>query len=95
MKEQPNWFPKVHRMPSEWVMPDSFPDLSEYDEIAIEDSKFELPAGKEHPHFICRVCEKVFDLDIPMRLPSVNLPEGFNVSGGEVVYSGTCPQCQD
>ena len=31
MKEQPNWFPKVHRMPSEWVQPDSFPDLSRYD----------------------------------------------------------------
>jgi len=36
MKEQPNWFPKVHRMPSEWVMPDSFPNLSDYDEIAID-----------------------------------------------------------
>ena len=36
MKDQPNWFPKVHRMPSEWVMPDHFPDLSEYDEIAID-----------------------------------------------------------
>ena len=36
MKEQPNWFPKVHRMPSEWVMPDHFPDLSYYDEIAID-----------------------------------------------------------
>ena len=36
MKDQPNWFPKVHRMPSEWVMPDSFPDLSGYDEIAID-----------------------------------------------------------
>ena len=36
MKEQPNWFPKVHRMPSEWVMPDHFPDLSGYDEIAID-----------------------------------------------------------
>ena len=36
MKEQPNWFPKVHRMPSEWVMPDTFPDLSGYDEIAID-----------------------------------------------------------
>lgn len=58
-------------------------------------TRFELPADKEHPHFICRVCEKVFDLDIPMRLPSVNLPEGFDVSGGEVVYSGTCPKCKD
>ena len=36
MKDQPNWFPKVHRMPSEWVMPDHFPDLSGYDEIAID-----------------------------------------------------------
>ena len=36
MKEQPNWFPKVHRMPSEWLMPDHFPDLSRYDEIAID-----------------------------------------------------------
>ena len=36
MKEQPNWFPKVHRMPSEWVMPDHFPDLARYDEIAID-----------------------------------------------------------
>ena len=36
MKEQPNWFPKVHRMKSEWVMPDHFPDLVGYDEIAID-----------------------------------------------------------
>ena len=56
-------------------------------------TRYELPAEKEHPHFICRACEKVFDLDIPMRLPSVTLPDGFNVSGGEVVYSGTCPKC--
>jgi Fe2+ or Zn2+ uptake regulation protein len=56
-------------------------------------TRFELPADKEHPHFICRVCRKVYDLDIPMRLPSVILPEGFYLSGGEVVYSGTCPRC--
>ena len=36
MKEQPNWFPKVHRMKSEWVMPDHFPDLAGYDEISID-----------------------------------------------------------
>jgi DNA polymerase I-like protein with 3'-5' exonuclease and polymerase domains len=36
MKKQPDWFPKVHKMPSEWVMPDHFPDLSEYDEIAVD-----------------------------------------------------------
>jgi len=36
MKTQPNWFPKVHRMPSEWVQPDTFPDLSGYAEICID-----------------------------------------------------------
>ena len=36
MKQEPNWFPKVHRMPSEWVQPDTFPDLSGYDEISID-----------------------------------------------------------
>ena len=56
-------------------------------------TRYELPAEKEHPHFICRVCEKVFDLDIPMRLPKVTLPVGFKLSGGEVVYSGNCPKC--
>ena len=56
-------------------------------------TRFELPTDKEHPHFICRACEKVFDLDIPMKIPKVTLPEGFNVYGGEVVYSGTCPKC--
>ena len=56
-------------------------------------NRYELPAEKEHPHFICRVCGKVFDLDIPMRLPKVTLPDGFNLSGGEVVYSGNCPKC--
>jgi len=56
-------------------------------------SLYELPAEKEHPHFICRDCEKVFDLDIPMRLPKISLPDGFNLSGGEVIYSGTCSEC--
>ena len=56
-------------------------------------TRYELPAEKEHPHFICRACEKVFDLDIPMRLPKVTLPDGFKLSGGEVVYSGNCPKC--
>ncbi len=55
--------------------------------------RYELISDKEHPHFICRVCEKVYDLDIPMILPKVNLPQGFKLFGGEVVYSGICPKC--
>lgn len=55
--------------------------------------RYELPADTEHPHFVCRVCERVFDLPVVMKLPEVKVPAGFQVSGGEVVYSGTCPDC--
>ncbi len=55
--------------------------------------RYELPAESEHPHFVCRVCERVFDLPIEMELPEIKAPKGFKVSGGEVIYSGTCPHC--
>jgi Fur family ferric uptake transcriptional regulator len=55
--------------------------------------RYELPAESEHPHFICRVCERVYDLPIAMRLPKIKPPRGYEISGGEVIYSGTCPDC--
>ncbi|MGB0344286.1 MAG: Fur family transcriptional regulator [Coraliomargarita sp.] len=55
--------------------------------------RYELPAGQEHPHFICRGCDRVFDLPVAMRLPKIRPPRGFSVTGGEVIYSGTCPDC--
>ena len=55
--------------------------------------RYELPSESEHPHFVCRACEQVFDLPIAMELPDIKAPKGFKVSGGEVIYSGTCPNC--
>lgn len=55
--------------------------------------RYELPADAEHPHFICRSCERVFDLPVVMRLPELKAPTGFKVTGGEVIYSGICPDC--
>ena len=56
--------------------------------------RYELPAASEHPHFICRDCNRVFDLPVAMRLPRIRPPEGFEISGGEIIYSGRCPACQ-
>ncbi len=56
--------------------------------------RYELPAESEHPHFICRRCNRVFDLPIKMQLPKIDAPSGFKVSGGEIIYSGTCPDCK-
>ncbi|MGB0264108.1 MAG: Fur family transcriptional regulator [Opitutales bacterium] len=55
--------------------------------------RYELPAGGEHPHFICRACNRVFDLPFAMQLPPVPAPRGFVVKGGEIIYSGECPDC--
>jgi len=55
---------------------------------------YELPAESEHPHFICRHCDRVFDLPIAMQLPQVTAPKGFLITGGEIIYSGTCSDCR-
>lgn len=55
--------------------------------------RYELPAEGAHPHFICRTCNRVFDLPVSMQLPPVDAPNGFIVTGGEIVYSGTCAEC--
>ncbi|KRP36079.1 MAG: hypothetical protein ABS34_08980 [Opitutaceae bacterium BACL24 MAG-120322-bin51] len=57
--------------------------------------RYELPAAGEHPHFICRSCNKVFDLPVAMQLPKVQAPKGFVITGGEIVYAGTCPDCSN
>ena len=57
--------------------------------------RYELPAAGEHPHFICRSCNKVFDLPVAMQLPQVQAPKGFVITGGEIVYTGTCPDCSN
>jgi Fur family ferric uptake transcriptional regulator len=55
--------------------------------------RYELPTLKEHPHFICRLCDRVYDLDVHMKLPELEMPKGFVAMGGEVIYSGTCAKC--
>lgn len=55
--------------------------------------RYELPAAHEHPHFVCRICERVFDLPIRTQLPEIKAPRGYLITGGEVIYSGTCPEC--
>lgn len=55
--------------------------------------RYELPTDSEHPHFLCRTCNRVFDLPVPMHVPEIKPPEGFMVTGGEVVYTGLCSDC--
>jgi Fur family ferric uptake transcriptional regulator len=55
--------------------------------------RYELPSNQEHPHFICRQCNRVYDLDTVMQLPPLRAPKGYLVTGGEVIYTGICASC--
>ncbi|MDR1944462.1 MAG: transcriptional repressor, partial [Synergistaceae bacterium] len=45
-----------------------------------------------HPHFLCLACGKMFCL-IDQRLPRIDMPEGCEVRGKQLVIYGKCPSC--
>ena len=45
-----------------------------------------------HPHFLCRECERMLCLH-GQTLPRVNVPEGTFVEGKQLLIFGLCPQC--
>lgn len=60
-------------------------------------ARFELRVGDNHHHMVCRTCGAVGDVDCavgeaPCLEPSEFL--GFDVDEAEVVFWGTCPECQ-
>lgn len=66
--------------------------------------KIELPEGadrydhitKNHYHISCSVCGKLYDVNMPYMNgleTSADAPEGFLVTGHELVFKGICPDC--
>ena len=57
--------------------------------------RYEPAAAGHHAHFICRRCQRVFD--IPGDIPDIPVtpPPGFRLSGQETVFYGTCAGCAD
>lgn len=58
---------------------------------------YETRVGDNHHHLICRQCHETVDIDCavgsaPCLQPAEN--HGFVIDEAEVVYWGTCPQCQ-
>lgn len=48
-----------------------------------------------HPHFSCRKCGQVHDLDLPYdhRLDRLAAQSGHEVSGHSILFTGLCVQC--
>lgn len=58
---------------------------------------FEDRVGDNHHHLICRICGATADVDCPTaKAPCLTAPQnaGFLIDEAEVIYWGTCPQCQ-
>src|ERR1041385_2012450 len=52
------------------------------------------PNMREHCHFHCDTCEKVFDIDLEADEPAgIGLPKGFKALRFEIAIHGTCPDC--
>jgi Fur family ferric uptake transcriptional regulator len=54
--------------------------------------RFEI-AGHHHHHFLCRQCDRVFDIHACSAEISRLAPVGFQVEDHEVILYGRCPGC--
>lgn len=60
-------------------------------------ARYETRVGDNHHHLVCRSCGKTVDVDCAVgHAPCLHAVDnaGFRVDEAEVVYWGTCPQCQ-
>ena len=52
------------------------------------------PNMREHCHFYCDTCEKVFDIDLSDGGPAgIDLPKGFKAARYEIAIHGVCAKC--
>ena len=52
------------------------------------------PNMREHCHFYCDSCAKVFDIDLPSEGPNgITLPKGFKAARYEIAIHGLCVKC--
>ncbi|NBD37461.1 MAG: transcriptional repressor [Verrucomicrobia bacterium] len=55
--------------------------------------RYEWVSEKDHAHFICRRCRRVYDLEVDVPDVEITAPRGFTVMGQETVFYGLCPEC--
>ncbi len=60
-------------------------------------TRYEGRVGDNHHHLVCRTCRRVVDVDCaPGAAPCLDVDDGhgFRIDEAEVIYWGTCPECQ-
>lgn len=55
--------------------------------------RFNAVVRKEHVHFHCTACGRVYCLDLPLPPARPQLPDGFRFEKAEWTLQGLCPDC--
>lgn len=58
-----------------------------------EASRYEIAGQPHHHHFRCTQCGRVYDVECTLEPGFQPVPEGFLVSGHDVLLHGTCNLC--
>lgn len=48
---------------------------------------------KDHGHFKCEKCEKIYDFELDMENVKEKGLEGFKINSRGIFYKGICPEC--
>jgi Fur family transcriptional regulator, stress-responsive regulator len=59
-------------------------------------ARYENRVGDNHHHLICRVCDRIVDVDCAVGEPpclTAAEDSGFEIDEAEVIYWGWCPEC--
>ncbi len=59
-------------------------------------ARFEIRVGDNHHHLICRICNRMLDVDCAVgSAPCLTAADdaGFEIDEAEVIYWGRCPEC--
>jgi Fur family transcriptional regulator, stress-responsive regulator len=59
-------------------------------------ARYEDRVGDNHHHLICRVCDRMLDVDCAVgERPCLTAAEdhGYEIDEAEVIYWGRCPEC--
>ncbi|MCK5761624.1 MAG: transcriptional repressor [Candidatus Izimaplasma sp.] len=58
-----------------------------------QEARYEI-ITKEHSHFKCDICNKIFDIPLVNTQHDINALNGFVVKEEVVILKGICPSCQ-
>ena len=61
--------------------------------IARQAARYDIRTSA-HPHFMCRVCGRVYDVDLPHAVHEGDIIDGHQVESVQVYIYGVCAHCR-